>query len=222
MEMSITLAIVIITCGISITGFYNQKVIDDLIFYPPAITNRKQWYRFITHGFIHANIPHLAFNMFALYSFGTLTEKYIFSNYCVFWSYGKALYLILYILGIVVASIPTYLKNKDNYHYKSLGASGAVSGVMFATLVLIPQIPIQIIFIPIGIPGFIMGPLFLIISAYLAKRGGDNINHSAHFWGAAFGFVFTLVLVLVLSKINVLENFMDQLKAYPKILRFEC
>lgn len=220
--MSITLIIVILTCIISFTSFSNQKQLNDLIFYPPAITNRNQWYRFVTHGLIHANIPHLAFNMIALYSFGEAVEKYIFSNECVFGSYGKIIYLIMYVLALIMASIPTYFAHKDNYHYRSLGASGAVSAVMFASLVLIPQLPINIMFIPIDIPGFIMGPLFLLISAYLSHKGGDNINHSAHFWGAAFGFVFTLVMVIVMSKIDVWENFQEQLKAYPKILRFSC
>ncbi|MFL9482724.1 rhomboid family intramembrane serine protease [Chitinophagaceae bacterium LWZ2-11] len=211
--MSITLIIVIITCAISIPAFSNQKMIDDLIFYPPAVSKRNQYYRFVSHALIHADIPHLAFNMIALYSFGGLIEK-VFSLDCIFGSRGKVIYILLYLFGAIAAILPTYFKNRDNYAYRSLGASGAVSAIVFAGLVIYPQLPVQIMFIPIDIPGFVFGPAFLIISAVLDKRQGGRVNHSAHFWGAAFGFLFILLLCYKTSNLNVIENFKNQLNSY--------
>src|SRR5690606_1491547 len=120
--MSITLIILIATCIISIIAFKNQQLIDDLIFYPPAVTERKQYYRFITCGFIHANVPHLAFNMYSFWIFGEYVEILFMT---VFGPAGRWYYLLMYITALAVCLLPTYFKNKTNYHYRSLGASGA-------------------------------------------------------------------------------------------------
>lgn len=208
---SITIVILILTCIVSFTAFSNQKVIDDLIFYPPAITQRNQWYRFITNGVIHADIAHLAFNMFSFYLFGNFVEKdfmYLFNEN------GKILFLAMYITALAVCLIPTYFQHKDNYHYRSLGASGAVSAVVFAGIFLNPTIKIGLIIIPPIIPGFIFGPLYLILSAYMAKRGSDNINHSAHFWGAVWGIVFVIITCLLLTEFNPITNFLAQVRDY--------
>lgn len=208
---SITIVILILTCIVSFTAFSNQKVIDDLIFYPPAITQRNQWYRFITNGVIHADIGHLAFNMFSFYMFGEFVEKYFIA---LFDEKGKILFLAMYVTALAVCLIPTYLQNKDNYHYRSLGASGAVSAVVFAGIFLDPTIKIGLIIIPPIIPGFIFGPLYLVLSAYMAKRGGDNINHSAHFWGAVWGIVFVIITCLLLTGFNPITNFLTQVSNY--------
>jgi membrane associated rhomboid family serine protease len=208
-ELTITLVIVIITVLVSIGGFSNPKIIDDLIFFPPDISRRKQYYRFITHGFIHADFIHLAFNMLAFYSFGQAVET-IFGFSCLFAEKGKLFYLLLYFTSFFVASLPDYLKYKNSYHFKSLGASGAVSAVIFAAITLYPQTPITFFFIPVPIPGFIFGILFLAVSVWLDKRGGGNVNHSAHFWGAAYGIVFTLVCAQLFSDLNIYENFLRQ------------
>ena len=221
MEFSITLLLVLANLAVSIPAFNNSKLMNDLIFYPPAIANNNQYYRFITHGFLHADIAHLAFNMIALYSFGGAVEQ-IFSLDCLFGSMGKVYYLLMYLVALVVATLPTYLKNVNNYQYRSLGASGAVSAVVFAGLTLLPQLPINFMFIPIDIPGYIFGIIYLGVSAYLDRKGGGNVNHSAHFWGAAFGVVFTLILCLALAKLNVLENFLRQIQAGGRLLPFEC
>ena len=221
MEFSITLVLVLANLAVSIPAFNNSKLMNDLIFYPPAIANNNQYYRFITHGFLHADIAHLAFNMIALYSFGGAVEQ-IFSLECLFGSMGKVYYLLMYLVALVVATLPTYLKNVNNYQYRSLGASGAVSAVVFAGLTLLPQLPINFMFIPIDIPGYIFGIIYLGVSAYLDRKGGGNVNHSAHFWGAAFGVVFTLILCLALAKLNVLENFLRQIQAGGRLLPFEC
>lgn len=220
--MTITLAIIIFTCLVSISAFSNRKLMEDLIFYAPAIDRRRQYYRFLSHGFLHADYLHLAFNMFALYSFGQAVETMLYSNECVFDSKGKLFYILLYVGALIVASVPDYLRHKNNHNYRSLGASGAVSAVIFAAIALLPQLPIRILFIPIDIPGYVFGLLYLVISAYLDRRGGGNINHSAHFWGAAFGLIFTFVCGYLFSNMNMVDNFMRQLQSSGRILPFQC
>jgi membrane associated rhomboid family serine protease len=190
MQLDITTIIIIITALISIGGFSNQKIIEDLIFYPPAVSQRNQWYRFFTCGLIHADVGHLIFNMLSLYLFGRFVED-TFTQ--IFAENGKWLYLLMYVTSLFVCLLPTYFKNRNNYHYRSLGASGAVSAVVFAGLLLAPDVQVGFFIIPPIIPGFIFGPLYLLISVWLDRRGGDNINHSAHFWGALFGVLFVIV-----------------------------
>ena len=209
--MSVTIIIIILTCIISVTAFSNPKIIDDLIFYPPAIDRQKQWYRFFTNGFIHADIGHLAFNMLSLYLFGDLVEK-AFGD--IFGIKGKLIYILLYVIALAVCLIPTYSKNKENYYYKSLGASGAVSAVIFAGILLFPLTKIYLFFIPIGIPGFIFGPIYLFVSAYLSKKGGDNINHSAHIWGALFGVAYLVVLCYALSDFKPVQHFIEDIQSF--------
>lgn len=190
MELSITLIIIIITVLVSIWGFGSQKVINDLIFYPPAVSRQNQVYRFFTCGFIHADYGHLFFNMITLYFFGPYVEKGFEQ---LFGEGGRWLYLLLYITALAVSLLPTYLKNRDNQYYRSLGASGAVSAVLFAGLLLEPTSSVYLFFIPIPIPGFIFAPAYLLLSAYMDRRGGDSINHSAHIWGALYGLAFVIV-----------------------------
>ncbi|WP_439506507.1 rhomboid family intramembrane serine protease [Sediminibacterium sp.] len=209
--ITLTISIILLTSLISFTAFSNQKILDDLIFYPPAITNRNQWYRFITSGLIHADIMHLVFNMYSFYLFGDLVEK-SFSQ--IFGDSGKALYIILYVVSLIVCLLPTYFNNLNNYHYRSLGASGAVSAVIFAGIFLYPTMGMGIFPIPFHIPGFIFGPLYLILSAYLAKKGHGNINHSAHIWGAIFGIVFVVITTSFMTRFNALENFFNAIKMY--------
>ncbi|HET6994252.1 MAG TPA: rhomboid family intramembrane serine protease [Chitinophagaceae bacterium] len=222
MEFSLTLVIVIITCIVSISAFNNHKIMSDLIFYGPAISQRNQWYRMITHGLIHADIPHLFFNMFALYSFGTAVEK-VFSANCLFGNLGKLMFLILYVTALAAASIPDLMKYKDSYHFQSLGASGAVSAVIFASIVVMPKVGVGIIFIPgVRIPGYIFGILYLIISAYLDKRGDSNINHGAHLWGAIYGLLFTVALIYAMGQLDLIENFKQQLAADEPFIPAYC
>ncbi len=209
--ITITLAIVALTCIISFTAFSNEKVINDLIFYPPAISNRNQWYRFVTCGFIHADIMHLAFNMYSFYLFGDMVER---AFEAIFGSIGKFIYLLLYVLALAICLVPTYLQHKDNYHYRSLGASGAVSAVIFVGIFLNPTMGLGIFPLPFHIPGFIFGPLYLILSAYMAKKGHGNINHSAHIWGAIFGVVFLIITCQFLSDYRPVLVFINQILDY--------
>ena len=209
--MSITVIIIIITVIISISAFSNQKILNDLIFYPPAVSNNKQYYRFITCGFIHADYGHLIFNLISLYFFGQFVEnafEFIFANA------GKLLYLLMYVMALVASLLPTYIKNKDNQNYRSLGASGAVSAVIFAGILLDPLNKIYLMFIPVGIPGFVFGPVYLLISAWLDKKGSDNINHSAHLWGALFGIAFLIVAGQLTGDYHAVQEFVDKIQGY--------
>jgi membrane associated rhomboid family serine protease len=220
--MSITLVLVVLTCLVSIGGFSRPAIIEDLIFYPPAIKHRRQYYRFITHGFIHADPGHLIFNMIALYSFGTNLED-LFSFSCIFAGWGKLLYVLLYFSALVVASLPDYFKYRDSDHFRSLGASGAVSAIIFSTIIFLPQTHIGFIFLPVGIPGYVFGFLYLIISAYLSRRGGGRVNHGAHFWGAAYGILFTLLACQAMAiGFDVYENFMLQLHSSTDVTIIPC
>jgi membrane associated rhomboid family serine protease len=210
MHLSITIVIIIITTLISIGGFTNHKILGDLVFYPPAVTEQNQWYRFITCGLVHADIAHLIFNMIALYFFGDSVEM-IFKQ--LFGPIGGMIYLLLYVSALVISLLPTYFKHRHDYNYRSLGASGAVSAIVFAGLVLIPSAEVYLYFIPIPIPGFIFAPLYLLLSFILARKSRDNVNHSAHIWGSIYGALFVLVSCMVIG-FPVIQNFSDQVIQY--------
>ncbi len=212
--ISITLTIIIATVIVSLIAFNNEKVMDTFIFYPPAVTDKNQYYRFITSGFIHADMAHLLFNMISFYFFSQALVEPKFIEF--FGDYGRALLMVMYLLALIVSLLPTYLKNKNNTRYRSLGASGAVSAVIFAGLMISPLSQIGFFIIPPIIPGFIFGPLYLICSAYLDKKGGDNINHSAHIWGALFGVAFIIIATKLYSDYDVWTNFVEDIKFYFK------
>jgi membrane associated rhomboid family serine protease len=198
---NITLTIIFITCVVSITGFRNGKLVDELIFWPPAINKKHQYYRFITCGLIHADYMHLIFNMLTLYFFGTVME----AHYQGELGLQKWYYLALYIGALIVSNIPTYIKHRNDYNYRSLGASGAVSAVLFAFILLHPWQQIIVLVIPV--PAIIYGGLFLFYSVYMSRKGGDHINHDAHFYGALFGVLFTIAV-----RPDVVDIFMNELK----------
>ncbi len=194
--------IVFITIAISIIAFYNQDMMGRLIFNPYMISVRKQWWRFFTSGFIHADWIHLAINMLVLWSFGNVVERYfdaLFEERSTFY------YLLLYIGAIVISITPSYKRNLHNAGYNALGASGAVSAVLFTAILFRPLDKIYLYGI-IGIPGIILGIAYLAYSYYMNKKGGDFVNHDAHMWGAIFGFLFTLSL-----KPSLILHFIDQL-----------
>jgi len=210
MQFSFTLIIIIITALVSIGGFNNRKIIDDLIFYGPAVSRQNQWYRFFSCGLIHADWSHLIFNMLSLYFLGPYVEQ---GFEALFGPLGRWLFVLLYVTALAVSLLPTYNKHKDNYYYRSLGASGAVSAVIFAGLMLVPTMELYIFFIPIPIPGFVFGPLYLLISAYMDRQGGDNINHSAHIWGALYGLAFVIVGAYAVGY-PILQSAIEQIGGY--------
>lgn len=202
MHLSVTIIIIIITCLVSITAFNNRGEMDKMIFWPAIVREKKQYYRFITSGFIHANWMHLGFNMFTLYFFGRIVEQYYRQIF------GPGIFILFYFLSIIAADLPDYFKYGKDYQFRSLGASGAISAVLFASILFDPWEKLYLFIIPIGIPGFIFGALWLLYSFYMSKRGGDYVNHNAHIWGSIFGIVFTLVL-----KPEVGHFFLQQLLA---------
>lgn len=209
--MHITLIITIITVAISILAMYNEPLMDKLIFNPYTVQRKNEWYRFISSGFIHADFIHLAFNMFSFYMFSDYVEQF-FSM--IFGARGLTLYIILYISSLAVCLIPTFFKHKHQYHYNSLGASGAVSAIVFVGIFLQPTIQIGFFIIPPIIPGFIFGPIYLAITAYLSKNGQSGINHSAHLWGAIYGIVFIIITAKFLGNYDAVGLFVEQVRAY--------
>jgi membrane associated rhomboid family serine protease len=186
-----TLYIVIITCIISIIAFQSRDLMDRLIFNPYKVHKYGQWYRLLTSGFIHADWMHLIFNMYVCYNFGRIVEQ----EYDIaFEEKGWYYFLLLYIGGIIGSILPTYKKHKDNYSYNALGASGAVSAIVFVFILFEPTAKLALLFFPIPLPAWIFGLLYIAFEIYMDKRGSSNINHNAHFWGAMFGIVFTLCL----------------------------
>lgn len=181
-----TVIIVAITVIISLMGFGNTGVKRALIFSPLAV-RKGQFYRFITHGFIHADGNHLLFNMVTLYFFGTAIEG-LYNHYLGGWGF-----IVFYLAAIVVAIFPSYLDNYDNSNYASLGASGAVSAVLFAYILLAPWNTLYIFGI-VPIPAIIFAVAYVAYSAYSQRHITDNINHSAHLWGGGFGVIATILL----------------------------
>ena len=186
--ISFTVAIIIVTCLVSFLALNNRKLMDALIFWPPAIQMQNQYYRFVTCGLIHADLMHLFFNMFTLYFFGSALETYYMGDLGLQHYY----FLLLYVLALIVANIPSYFKHRDDYNYRSLGASGAVSAVLFAYILIKPWDSLYL-FGAVPVPAIIYVVLFVGYSVYMSRRGGDNVNHDAHLWGALFGVVFTII-----------------------------
>lgn len=213
--MSITLVIVIITVIISFLAMKDDQLMDKLIFHPYTIAHDpSQWYRSITCGFIHADFMHLAFNMFSFFMFGDFIEKFF---ELIFGSLGSVFYVLLYLSALFVCIIPTYLQHQKQYRYRSLGASGAVSAIVFVGIFLQPTLQIGFFIIPPIIPGFVFGPLYLALTVYLSKNGPGSINHSAHLWGALYGIVFLIVSSKVAGiegQSDVVNSFIEQIKLY--------
>ena len=203
--MNVTLAIIIATCLVSFPAFGNPKMLNDLLFWPYRIARNGEYHRFLSGGAIHADSLHLIFNMVSLYSFGLALEQYFFP--AIFGREARFFYLALYILAIVFASVPDYFRHRNDSGYRALGASGAVSAVIYSAITIQPSMPIRFFFIPVDIPGYVFGFIFLALSYQLARKGGGNIGHNAHFWGAVFGVVFTLLCARLFAGVDLAERF---------------
>ncbi len=196
--MPVTFIIIAITAIVSFMAFKNARLMDDLILWPPAITKRREYHRLVTYGLVHADFGHLFFNMLTLYFFGQVMEGFFAEH---LGGFGFALF---YIGGLVVSILPTYLKNRTNASYRSLGASGAVAAVLFSYVLIAPWQKIIVLVIPM--PAIVYALLYTGYSIFMDRRGQGNINHSAHLWGAAYGVIFTLLMDQ-----RVLPYFLNQL-----------
>jgi len=198
----INFAIVAITCLISFAAFSNPRLIERFVLWPPAIQRQHQFDRLLTCGFVHADFGHLFFNMFTLFSFGAAIEQ-AFRPYI-----GATGYALFYAAGVVLSALPSYLRHRNDANYRSLGASGAVSAVLFAYILMKPWAMILVFVLPV--PAIVFALLYLGYTIYMDRRQTDRINHSAHLWGAVYGVVFTIAL-----EPRVVPHFLDQL-AHPK------
>jgi len=190
----ITLIIVIITVLISLAALRRRDLLNRFDLSPARVVQKREYYRIFTHAFLHADLFHLGINMLVLYSFGTYIEQAFadLESQGVIFS-GTFFYLLLYAGSVVLASLPTVIRYRNNEGYSAVGASGAVSAVVFSYIFFAPLQKIYF-YMVLPIPGILFGILFLVYSSYMSRRKSDNINHSAHFWGAVVGFVFPILL----------------------------
>lgn len=184
--LSVTLVLVGLTCFVSWLAWQKRAVMDALILWSPAVSRHGQWYRLLSYGFVHADVMHLLFNMITLFFFGSLVER-AFAPLL-----GPAGFTGFYLGGLLVSILPSWLRHRDDPQYRSLGASGAVSAVLFASVLLAPWNLIYVFFVPM--PAIVFALLYVGYSIWMERRGGDNVNHSAHLWGAGYGLLFFLLL----------------------------
>ncbi len=190
--MSLVLIILIITGIISWQAFQNSQMSERLLLIPYTVKRNNEFYRLFSHLFIHADIAHLAFNMLSLYSLGSMFEEQLNFSFGIL--SGSIHFLLLYFLGGLASACVIYFRNQDNPSYRSLGASGAVSAVIFASIIWNPNMSLMIMFIPIPIPAYLFGPLYLLIEFFALRKGGTGIAHDAHIGGALFGIIYVLIL----------------------------
>ncbi|RLJ73728.1 rhomboid family intramembrane serine protease [Pedobacter alluvionis] len=188
--------IFVFTIITSLYAFYDHSLYGKFMLHPFSVSKGQNVYTLITSGLVHADWMHLFFNMFTFYAFAFTLESLMGS-----WQFG-----LLYFLGLVLSDLPTVFKHKDHFNYNSLGASGAISAVLFSYILFNPMSKIYIMFIPIGIPAVVFGILYLIYCAYASRNSRDHINHDAHFFGALTGLIFTIIFVP-----GILQNFITML-----------
>lgn len=201
----ITWLIIGVTTLISYMAFQNSDLMAKLQFNAAQIVQQKEYYRLVSHAFIHANWPHLIVNMLVLYFFGRNIESYL---HYYFGNRATAYYLMLYFGSILASNIWSLIKNKNNYYYNAVGASGAVSAVLFAYIFFDPLQSI-LLFAIIPIPGILFAVAYLLYSYQMGKKKTDNVAHDAHFLGALFGFIFPILL-----KPGLFDQFIDKLFAF--------
>ena len=205
-SFSVTTMIVAITVVVSFLAFNDKDLSYKLTLSPYSVKHHKRWWQVFTHGFIHADYMHLGLNMYVLYSFGGIVET-VFVR--CFGNIGYLYYITLYVGGLLFATLPSLKKHGDNPNYLAVGASGAVSAIVFSSIILYPTGGMGILFIPIRIPSFIFGVLYLLAEHYMSKKGGTRIAHDAHIGGAFFGVIFTVLL-----DFQFLTNFIDMINGW--------
>jgi membrane associated rhomboid family serine protease len=190
----VTIIIVIATAILSFIAFQNPVLMSRYDFSPYRISQRKEYFRFLSHAFLHADWVHLVINMLVLFSFGIYVEKEfgILENAGNIRS-GLVSFIFLYFSSIIISSLSTFIKKRKDPYYIAVGASGAVSAVLFTSIFFSPLEKILLYGI-IPMPGIVFGILYLAYSSYMGKKENDHINHYAHFWGAIYGMIFPLFL----------------------------
>ncbi|HMR87732.1 MAG TPA: rhomboid family intramembrane serine protease [Saprospiraceae bacterium] len=201
--MSLTIIILVITCIVSFLAFNNRTMFDKLKHYPAVEHQRKEYYRWLTSGFLHGDYMHLIINMFVFHSFGTALEQYYTYHFGMIG--GSILFGVTYLLTVILANIPTYYKHENNPYYTAIGASGGVSGILFIYILIYPWKNIYLYF-SIGVPAIIFGVLYLWYESWAAKNQNDNIGHDAHFFGAIAG-----IMIAVVSRPAILPEFLRSL-----------
>ncbi len=204
--LSVSLILIITIVGVSFYAWRNQTVYFKLMMNPYQVFHRNEYWRFITSGFIHSGYVHLGFNMFTFYFFGGLTEQVF--QYRLGPGTGTWVYILFFLSSLVVSDISVAWKYKDNPNYNSLGASGAVSAMVFSSILYFPLQPICL-FAILCLPGFILGTIYVIYSYTQGRSMSDNINHEAHLFGAIYGIIFSLAVYPSAGK-----EFIEQLLTY--------
>lgn len=184
--MIVTLILIGLTVAVSLAAFNDARLKQKLILWPPAVRRHREYWRLLSYGLIHADGMHLFFNMFTLFFFGRQMEIYLTMKM------GIVGLPLLYVGGLIASILPSYVKHQNDPNYYSLGASGAVAAVLFAGVLLRPGATIYVFFIPM--PALVFGIAYIAYSWYMDRQSNDNINHSAHLWGAGFGLMFMALL----------------------------
>ncbi|MEM9824382.1 MAG: rhomboid family intramembrane serine protease, partial [Bacteroidota bacterium] len=194
-----------ITCLISYQGFNDRSMQEKLLHSPYREARSKEYYRMLTSGFVHGSPMHLLLNMYVLYIFGTTVEQRLLIEFGPL--SGRLIFLGIYLLTIVFGDLPTFVKHRDNPHFASVGASGAISGILMIFILFYPWAQLLLFFI-IPMPAIVAGVLYLIYSSWASNNTNDRIDHEAHFYGAVFGLLFVLVL-----KPSLFTDFLDRFQA---------
>lgn len=189
MKTPIVTILLIANVLMSFLAFQQESIFRKLRFSPMAVLQRREWERVIGHAFIHGSWLHLAVNMLVLYMFGKNVELFFTHQFGML--SGSVLFAVLYFGGLLAASLPSLYKQAENPNYFAVGASGAIAAVLFAHILFRPTATLLVFPIPFPLPSFLVGLLYILYERYMEKRGGDNVAHDAHLWGAVFGVVFT-------------------------------
>lgn len=201
----VTLILILVTATVSVLCFSRHEAFEAMKFSAYDVWHRRQWHRMISYGAVHGGWGHLLFNMITLYCFGRIVEQYFGAAFGE--TTGPVLYAVLYVTALVVSSVWDLIKFRDDPSYSAVGASGAVSAILFAAILFEPRMGIYIYLIPVPVPAYIFAPVYLIYCIIMARKNVDNIGHSAHFWGAVYGLIFPLLL-----RPDIFTHFLSQLQ----------
>ncbi|NDW10152.1 rhomboid family intramembrane serine protease [Dysgonomonas sp. 520] len=181
---SATLIVIVLTVGTSLLGFSNREIFERLKFNVNDILRYNQWDRLITSALLHGDWMHLLFNMLTLYFFSDVVISTL----------GRNIYILIYIAAILCGNLLSLWMHKKNSYYSAIGASGGVSGILFASIALYPHLELIILPIPIPIPGWLFGVGYIAYSIYAMKKMQDNIGHEAHLGGATIGLLLAIAI----------------------------